>query len=117
MDPADVRLGDRVDPRDTDDKDPEASHHVPHELLERLVPLIPPPRAHQVRYHGVLAPCASARDRIVPGPRLARGADVDGSVAKERNIERMAGRWLDLGNAREAASSRMIREQNDPKAR
>ena len=43
-----------------------------HELLERLAPLIPPPRAHQVRYHGVLAPCASARDRIVPGPRLLR---------------------------------------------
>jgi hypothetical protein len=42
-----------------------------HELLERLVPLIPPPRAHQVRYHGVLAPCASTRDRIVPGPRMA----------------------------------------------
>ena len=39
-----------------------------HELLERLAPLIPPPRAHQVRYHGVLAPCASGRDRIVPGP-------------------------------------------------
>jgi len=37
------------------------------ELLERLAPLIPPPRAHQVRYHGVLAPCASGRDRIVPG--------------------------------------------------
>jgi hypothetical protein len=44
-----------------------------HELLERLVPLIPPPRAHQVRYHGVLAPCASARKRIVPGPRLPPG--------------------------------------------
>jgi hypothetical protein len=43
----------------------------PHELLERLVPLIPPPRAHQVRYHGVLASCASARDRVVPGPRPA----------------------------------------------
>ena len=28
-----------------------------HELLERLVPLIPPPRAHQVRYHGL---CAAA---------------------------------------------------------
>lgn len=38
-----------------------------HELLERLAPLIPPPRAHQIRYHGVLAPCASGRDRIVPG--------------------------------------------------
>ena len=37
-----------------------------HELLERLAPLIPPPRAHQVRYHGVLAPCAGGRDRIVP---------------------------------------------------
>ncbi len=36
------------------------------ELLERLAPLIPPPRAHQVRYHGVLAPYASARDRVVP---------------------------------------------------
>jgi hypothetical protein len=37
------------------------------ELIERLVPLIPPPRAHQVRYHGVLAPAASQRDWIVPG--------------------------------------------------
>jgi hypothetical protein len=37
-----------------------------HELLERLAPLIPPPRAHQTRYHGVLAPCASARDYVVP---------------------------------------------------
>jgi hypothetical protein len=148
------RLGDRVDPQDTDD-DPEASRRVPeqdgmslhaevavpardrrrlerlchyvarpalandrleerpdgrlalrlktrwrdgtthilmepHELLERLVPLIPPPRAHQVRYHGVLAPCASARDRIVPGPRPTLGADVDGSAAREPSIERMA---------------------------
>jgi len=38
------------------------------ELIERLVPLIPPPRAHQVRYHGILAPGASMRDRIVPQP-------------------------------------------------
>jgi len=38
------------------------------ELIERLVPLIPPPRAHQVRYHGVLAPSSSMRDRIVPQP-------------------------------------------------
>jgi hypothetical protein len=37
------------------------------ELIERLVPLIPPPRAHQVRYHGILAPSASMRDLIVPG--------------------------------------------------
>ncbi len=56
-----------------------------HELLERLVPLIPPPRVHQVRYHGVLAPCASARDRIVPGPRPPRARA--GSEAKGRILE------------------------------
>ena len=39
------------------------------ELLERLAPLIPSLRAHQVRYHEILAPCASGRDRIVPGQR------------------------------------------------
>jgi hypothetical protein len=45
------------------------------ELLERLAPLISPPRAHQVRYHGVLAPCASGRDRVVPaGPDDAEAA-------------------------------------------
>jgi hypothetical protein len=42
----------------------------PHQLLERLVPLIPAPRAHQVRCHGVLAPCAGWRDLVIPaGPR------------------------------------------------
>ena len=45
------------------------------ELLERLAPLIPPPRAHQVRYHGVLAPCSSARDHVVPaGPETLETA-------------------------------------------
>lgn len=49
------------------------------ELLERLAPLIPPPRAHQVRYHGVLAPCASGRDRVVPagGGKIARVESVE----------------------------------------
>jgi hypothetical protein len=44
------------------------------ELIERLVPLIPPPRAHQVRYHGILAPCASWRDRVVPAGDAAIAA-------------------------------------------
>jgi AraC-like DNA-binding protein len=51
-----------------------------------LVPIIPAPRAHQVRYHGVLAPCADWRDRVVPeGPQTGeavrparcRGWDVE----------------------------------------
>jgi hypothetical protein len=44
------------------------------ELIERLVPLIPPPRAHQVRYHGILAPCASWRYRVVPAGNAALAA-------------------------------------------
>jgi hypothetical protein len=43
----------------------------PAELVERLAALVPPPRVHLVRYHGILAPCASTRDRVVPGA-LAR---------------------------------------------
>jgi hypothetical protein len=38
----------------------------PLELIERLVPLIPPPRTHQVRYHGVLASASSLRSFVVP---------------------------------------------------
>ena len=40
----------------------------PAELLEKLVSLVPPPRSHQVRYHGVLAPCAGWRAHVVPLP-------------------------------------------------
>ena len=38
----------------------------PLELVERLAALVPPPRFHLVRYHEVLAPAASVRNRIVP---------------------------------------------------
>ncbi len=40
--------------------------YEPLEFLSRLAALIPPPRAHQVRYSGCLAPAASLRARIVP---------------------------------------------------
>jgi hypothetical protein len=39
----------------------------PQELVEKLAALVPPPGFHLVRYHGILAPCASQRDRVVPG--------------------------------------------------
>ena len=56
------------------------------ELLERLAPLIPPPRAHQVRYHGVLAPCASGRDRVVPAGAGAKETTRSCSSASESDI-------------------------------
>lgn len=42
--------------------------------MEKLAALIPPPRAHLVTYHGVLAPAAALRRRIVPAPSSARRA-------------------------------------------
>ena len=73
------------------------------ELLERLAPLVPPPRAHQVRYHGVLAPCASGRDRVVRArversqeqvaPRGGPRADVGGGAT-----------WRRLNGPRESSS-------------
>ncbi|HCH65160.1 MAG TPA: hypothetical protein DFR83_20315, partial [Deltaproteobacteria bacterium] len=36
------------------------------ELVERLVSLVPPPRANQVHYHGVLASRSRLRGRVRP---------------------------------------------------
>ena len=41
----------------------------PRGLLERLAALVPPPRFHLLRYHGVLAPPPSLRPRVVPRPQ------------------------------------------------
>ena len=46
---------------------------MPHQLLARLASMVPAPRAHQVRYHGVLASAASLRSFVVPaGGRICR---------------------------------------------
>jgi len=48
---------------------------TPHELLERLVALVPRPRAHLTRYHGVLAPAFGQRTEIVPNPDEEEAAE------------------------------------------
>jgi len=45
----------------------------PHELIEKLAALVPPPRLHLIRYHGVLAPNAADRALIVPTPTATDG--------------------------------------------
>src|SRR5207248_6528873 len=40
----------------------------PRELLRRLATLVPPPRAHLVRYHGIFGPASKWRREIVPVP-------------------------------------------------
>ena len=37
-----------------------------HELLEKLASIVPPPRANTTRYHGILAPAAKQRAKVVP---------------------------------------------------
>ena len=40
----------------------------PHEFISRLVAMVPPPRAHQLRYWGVLSSHSALRSEVVPQP-------------------------------------------------
>ena len=66
----------------------------PMELLEKLAALVPPPRFHLLRYHGVLAPRARARDRIVPAQPGAEPAAEDASPSAAACGHRL--RWATL---------------------
>jgi hypothetical protein len=46
----------------------QAVYFSPLEFIEKLVALIPPPRIHLTRFHGVLAPNHRIRGLIVPAP-------------------------------------------------
>jgi len=41
---------------------------APEDFMSKLAALVPPPRANQVRYHGVLAPASPHRASVVPAP-------------------------------------------------
>ena len=53
---------------------PEVLILEPCELLRRLAALVPPPRSHLVRYHGVFGPASEWRSQIVPRPPESRTA-------------------------------------------
>ena len=46
----------------------------PMEFMQRLAALVPRPRLHLIRFHGVLAPHAKLRSRVVPAPEQATTA-------------------------------------------
>ena len=54
------------------------------EFMQRLAALVPRPRLHLIRFHGVLAPNAGLRAAIVPGTteREAVDEDVHGAPAR-----------------------------------
>ena len=66
----------------------------PMELLEKLAALVPPPRLHLLRYHGVLAPRARARDLIVPAQPVAEPSAADGAASAASCGHRL--RWATL---------------------
>src|SRR5258708_13578218 len=61
----------------------------PAELLRRLATLVPPPRAHLVRYHGVFAPASRWRSQIIP-PLPERAASAQPCTSAPRRSEDMA---------------------------
>ncbi len=64
------------------------------ELLERRAALVPPPRLHLLRYHGVLAPRARGRGRIVPTKPVAEPAAADGDTSAPSCAHRLG--WAAL---------------------
>ena len=58
----------------------------PTDLVAKLAALVPPPRFHTVRYHGILAPAARHRAAVVPAGR-ARTTRHDGCTSRPANPE------------------------------
>jgi hypothetical protein len=65
----------------------------PLEFMQRLAALVPRPRLHLIRYHGVLAPNAKLRARVVPqGPPAQEQAATEAAVAAESEVETVQAR-------------------------
>ncbi len=52
---------------------------TPLEFLQRLAALVPRPRLHLIRFHGVLAPNAALRSQIVPSEADPAADTADGA--------------------------------------
>jgi hypothetical protein len=63
----------------------------PEDFIARLAALVPKPRAHLTRYHGVFAPASPDRARVVPGTRAATVHDAHNcgepsATARQRSL-------------------------------
>jgi hypothetical protein len=65
----------------------------PPELVEKLAAIVPPPRIHMVRYHGVLAPRAGCRREVVGARNVKRKSrdEIDDSASDCSHTSR---RWM-----------------------
>ena len=60
---------------------------TPMELMERLVALVPRPRVHLTRYHGVLGPHYKHRKQIVPKPPVLKIVTDDQVAVDPKQLE------------------------------
>ena len=82
----------------------------PEELIEKLVALIPAPRGHLVRYHGVLAARSRWRVDVVRDRRVEAGPDAEvrrTPVPSEGDAEGDAGAWEPAEEIRELRERRL----------
>ena len=70
----------------------------PAEFVSRLVALVPPPRKNTVLYHGVLAPNAALRSRVIPRAEPASETESQALVSPERRTRHRRRRrtWSEL---------------------
>jgi hypothetical protein len=69
---------------------------TPDEILRKLATLVPPPRVHGLRYHGVFAPHARLRRRVVPeAHQLAGGTAAPATEVTSQPDTGEAGRGPD----------------------
>ena len=66
----------------------------PLELIEKLAALVPPPRLNLIRYHGVLAPSARDRRKIVPTTVDEEPESQDTMLSPQLRAHRLA--WATL---------------------
>jgi len=65
----------------------------PLEFMQRLAALVPRPRLHLIRFHGVLAPNAKLRPLVVPqGPPVQQEPAAQAAVAAECEVETVQAR-------------------------
>jgi hypothetical protein len=86
----------------------------PLEFMQRLAALVPRPRLHLIRFHGVLAPNARLRPEIIPSPGGVKQATLRPLVAKQAPScawlsDRAGQRPYPLGGPRRGAPSRGAR--------
>ena len=62
-------------------------------MIEKLLPLVPRPRAHTIRYHGILGPASKLRLHVVPAPEAPAAPPEVGATDRPRRCRHP---WAEL---------------------